>query len=143
MKGYVEIEDNNWYSTDDESFNTSSINVIDSDGNKIEDVIVDFGGATPANIYNGKTFDYTVLFTVIVNSEMTGIGEINVKIGQSGDANSDHKVDMRDAAYIARLISQGRFNELPKYSDFNRDGHTDLFDIIGIAQKVSTGLVEK
>ena len=143
MKGYVEIENNNWYSTDDESFNTSSINVIDSDGNKIEDVIVDFGGATPANTYNGKTFDYTVPFTVIVNSEMTGIGEINVKIGQSGDANSDHKVDMRDAAYIARLISQGRFNELPKYSDFNRDGHTDVFDITGIAQKVSTGLVEK
>ena len=143
MKGYAEIEDNNWYSTDDESFNTSSISVIDSDGNKIEDAVIDFGGATPANTYNGKTFDYTVPFTVIVNGENCGTGEINVKIGQSGDANSDHKVDMRDAAYIARLISQGRLNEIPKYSDLNHDGHIDVLDSTGIAQKVSTGLVEK
>ena len=98
--------DVNWYFADEPSFDTASIKVVDADGNEVEGASIDFGDATPANTYDGKTFDYVVAFTVSVDGEEAGTGEINVKIGQRGDANCDHKVNARDAAAIAKDLAQ-------------------------------------
>ena len=98
--------DVNWYFADEPSFDTASIKVVDAEGNEVEGANIDFGDATPANTYDGKTFDYVVAFTVSVDGEEAGTGEINVKIGQRGDANCNHKVDARDAAAIAKDLAQ-------------------------------------
>ena len=98
--------DVNWYFADEPSFDTASIKVVDAEGNEVEGANIDFGDATPTNTYDGKTFDYVVAFTVSVDGEEAGTGEINVKIGQRGDANCDHKVNARDAAAIAKDLAQ-------------------------------------
>ena len=98
--------DVNWYFADEKAFDTASIKVVDAEGNEVEGANIDFGDATPANTYDGKTFDYVVAFTVSVDGEEAGTGEINVKIGQRGDANCNHKVDARDAAAIAKDLAQ-------------------------------------
>ena len=50
-----------------------------------------------------------------------------------GDANGDGKLNVRDAAYIARMLSQGRAEELPPSADFNQDGKVNVRDAAAIA----------
>ncbi len=56
--------------------------------------------------YDGTTFDYVITVTYTDADGNTASAEINAKIGQRGDANCDHKVNARDAAAIARDLSQ-------------------------------------
>lgn len=52
-----------------------------------------------------------------------------------GDANKDGKVDVRDAATIARSLSKG--DKLPKQADYNGDGKADVRDAAAIAKDLS------
>ncbi len=51
-----------------------------------------------------------------------------------GDANSDGKLDVRDAAYIARMLAQRDTEKLPKNADFNEDGQINVRDAAAIAR---------
>ena len=51
-----------------------------------------------------------------------------------GDANGDGKLDVRDAAHIARLLAQRKADKLPKNADFNGDGKVDVRDAAAIAK---------
>ena len=55
----------------------------------------------------------------------------------AGDANSDGKLDVRDAAYIARMLAQRDTEKLPKNSDFNGDGKVDVRDAAAIARSLA------
>ena len=54
--------------------------------------------------------------------------------GILGDANSDGKLDVRDAAYIARMLAQRDTEKLPKNADFNEDGQINVRDAAAIAR---------
>ena len=45
-----------------------------------------------------------------------------------------HKLDVRDAAHIARLLAQRKADKLPKNADFNGDGKVDVRDAAAIAK---------
>ena len=51
-----------------------------------------------------------------------------------GDANDDGKLDVRDAAYIARMLAQRNADKLPAKADFNGDGKIDVRDAAAIAR---------
>ena len=61
--------------------------------------------------------------------EGTGTSETNI-----GDANGDGKLDVRDAAYIARLLANGKGKEIPPIADFNGDGTVNVRDAAAIAR---------
>ena len=50
-----------------------------------------------------------------------------------GDANCDGSLNVRDCAYIARILSQGRGYVLTENADFNDDSKTDVRDAAAIA----------
>ena len=54
-----------------------------------------------------------------------------------GDANLDGKVNIRDAACIASMLSKGAGAELPKAADYNKDGTTNIRDAAAIAKMLS------
>ncbi len=54
--------------------------------------------------------------------------------GILGDANNDGKLDVRDAAYIARILAQRDTEKLPKNADFNEDGQINVRDAAAIAR---------
>ena len=58
---------------------------------------------------------------------------------QKGDANLDGKVNVRDAAFIARLLSQGKYDELCECADFNGDGKVNVRDSAAIAKFLAAG----
>ncbi len=51
-----------------------------------------------------------------------------------GDANDDNKLNISDAAFIAKKIAQRKANELPEKADINNDGKVNLRDSVYIAR---------
>ena len=58
-----------------------------------------------------------------------------------GDANIDGKVNVRDAAFIAQKLAQGKVNELTLAADFNEDGNINVRDAAAIAKFLASGKV--
>ena len=58
-----------------------------------------------------------------------------------GDANGDHKLSVRDSAYIAKMLAQGRAVELPVCADFNEDNKVNVRDAAAIAKYLAAGKV--
>ncbi len=54
-----------------------------------------------------------------------------------GDANSDSKLNVRDCAFIASALAQGRNDELKDNADFNGDGNVNVRDAAAIAKNLS------
>ena len=48
------------------------------------------------------------------------------------DPNGDGKLDVRDCAYIARMLATGQGKKLPMTADFNGDGKVNVLSLIHI-----------
>ena len=57
---------------------------------------------------------------------------VNVSAALSGDANGDGKFDVRDAAYIARMVAKGQTGQPYSAADYNRDGKVNIRDAAAI-----------
>ena len=56
------------------------------------------------------------------------------KTYQTGDANKDGKVDIRDAAFIAQMLSKQKADQLDKtLADYNKDGKVSIRDAAALA----------
>lgn len=55
-----------------------------------------------------------------------------------GDSNRDSKLNVRDAAFIAKMLAQGKASELPPESDFNDDGKINVRDAAAIAKYLAS-----
>ncbi len=55
-----------------------------------------------------------------------------------GDANLDGKVNVRDAAHIAKMLATGKVKELSPAADFNGDGKINVRDAAGIAKSLAS-----
>lgn len=62
-----------------------------------------------------------------------------VSVDLSGDATGDGKLNVRDAAFIAKMLAQGKVSDLPENSDFNGDGKINVRDAAAIAKFLATG----
>lgn len=98
--------DSQWYYADETDWHLGDVHVF-IDGEEVTDydaeelmVTLEGAEATPASVYNGKDFDYTLTIS-FMGAEDT----FQAKIGQRGDANCDQKVDVRDAAAIAKDLA--------------------------------------
>ena len=69
--------------------------------------------------------------TVIVEAE--NVSDDAHADNQKGDANLDGKVNVRDAAFIAKFLSLGKYDELCECADFNGDGKVNVRDAAAIA----------
>jgi len=107
-----------------------------------EDAVIKFAD-TPADVYDGENFDYTVEFTVEYNGT-TKTASIPVKIGPRGDANMSggELADLYDAITVATFILPTKPIDIPKGSfqeflgDNNEDGVVDLYDAINVAKLI-------
>ncbi len=94
--------------------------------------LVDENGYVEA-VGEGSTTVYAVygngILSCSVTVEGTGTSETNI-----GDANGDGKLDVRDAAYIARMLAGGQGDEIPLTADFNGDGQVNVRDAAAIAR---------
>jgi hypothetical protein len=70
---------------------------------------------------------------VIFNGSVT----IKSKSTLNGDANEDGKINVRDCAYIASMLSKGTGNKLPDITDFNGDGNINVRDAAAIAKSLA------
>jgi len=102
----IDDGDSQWYYADETDWHLGDVHVF-IDGEEVtdydpEELIVTLEGAeaTPASVYNGKDFDYTLTIS-FMDAEDT----FQAKIGQRGDANCDQKVNVRDAAAIAKDLA--------------------------------------
>ena len=55
----------------------------------------------------------------------------------SGDADGDRKVSVRDCAYIAKMLANGKGKDIPMTADFNGDGKVDVRDAAAIARSLA------
>ena len=66
-----------------------------------------------------------------IASKIPGVSQLR------GDANSDGLVNVRDAAFIAKHISQGIVANLPQKADYNMDGIINVRDSASLARNLS------
>ncbi len=92
-----------WYTTDNKGFSFNGAR-IKLNGNDITDdcLFQVEKDVTPDQVYDGKNFDYEVPFNFISSNNDTISAKLPVKIGQRGDVNMDHIVDVRDTSEIIR-----------------------------------------
>ena len=105
--------------------------IIQSDGT------IDFA----ASNNDGNVFDGSGNYTVSVSStgyENTYDFVIAEKEEVIGDANGDGVLNVRDAAYIAKTLAQGKGDELPSAADFNKDGKVNVRDAAAIAKHLAS-----
>ncbi|MGN1481962.1 leucine-rich repeat protein, partial [Porcipelethomonas sp.] len=57
-----------------------------------------------------------------------------------GDANGDGVMNVRDAAFIAKMLAQGKNSELPMTADYNGDGVVNVRDAASIARTLANTL---
>ena len=57
----------------------------------------------------------------------------------TGDANGDGMLNVRDAAYIAKMLAKGKGRELPLEAEFNGDGSVNVRDAAAIAKLLAYG----
>lgn len=100
-------------------------NTISSGDNGFEGMIHGYIGST-AQTYAEK---YGYRFEAIDAADE----QDRVPGAVKGDANGDGVLNVRDAAFIANVLSQKMPDRLPLSTDFNLDGKTDIRDAASIA----------
>ncbi len=74
----------------------------------------------------------------VTTTAVTTTPTVETKIVYIGDANQDDKVNVRDAALIAYMLSIDYADALPFTADFNQDGVTNVRDAAAIARALAS-----
>lgn len=131
-------------------------NYVDkTDEYKYSEVALDYNAAfvgALAGLYNkfGKTQSVAssipgvsgstaVVTTAVTKPSIVTSTAVAERNAQNGDANLDGKVNVRDAAYMAAIISVNKASMLPKTADFNGDGKKNVRDAAAIANSLAKG----
>ena len=85
-----------------------------------------------------RTDGLTISRGSVATSEDTIVNwldKLNLKFVRSipGDADQDGRLNVRDAAFIARKLAERKSDELPETADFNEDGIVNIRDAAAIA----------
>ena len=82
-----------------------------------------------------KYVDFSSLEPITLTISEDGSGDEGVL----GDANDDGVCNIRDAAFIAKMLVKGKGSILPKKADYNSDGKKDIRDAAAIAKAMVSG----
>ena len=74
------------------------------------------------------TVTTTYVTTTTTTTTTTGVSK------PSGDADGDGKVSVRDCAFIAKMLANGKGKDIQLIADFNGDGKVDVRDAAAIAR---------
>lgn len=111
-----------WYTNDDIAFNTNGVTVKLDGVDVTSKCSFSFDkGVTPSEVYDGVNFDYEVPIKITSSNYDIVEAKLPVKIGQEGDVNLDHVVDVRDSSAITRDIeyfSQNKKSLLEPFGQF-------------------------
>ena len=109
-----------WYTTDDMSFRKDGLHVKYQDTDVTDESTMTFpDGVTPSNTYDYQNFDYIFPVTISHNGNDMA-ADVNTKIGQPGDINTDHVVNVCDPALIARDLANYRAKKKSTVPAFGR-----------------------
>lgn len=61
---------------------------------------------------------------------------------QPTDPNGDDEFNIRDAAYVAKMIAQGKTKELHPSADYNGDGIINIRDAAAMARDIASGKLQ-
>ena len=103
-----------------------------------DESVVTTTSTTTTSPTTSTTVSTTVSTTAVMTTTPTEI-TTTVPIEQKGDANGDGKVNVRDAAHIAKMLAQGKAFMLTIDADFNGDGKVNVRDAAAIAKYLATG----
>ncbi len=84
---------------------------------------------------SGSTAVVTTAYTPPTIVTSTAVAEVNA---EKGDANLDGKVNVRDAAYVAAILSVNLGSKLPTSADYNGDSKVNVRDAAGIAKSLAS-----
>ncbi|MGN0614309.1 MAG: dockerin type I domain-containing protein [Porcipelethomonas sp.] len=76
-----------------------------------------------------------------ISASALGIVSADVS-GARGDANQNGTTDIRDCAYIARMLAEGKGDALPENADYNLDGKANVSDAANLARAISCSCVQ-
>lgn len=62
--------------------------------------------------------------------------------GIRGDANQNEKTDIRDCAFIARTLAEGKGSSLPADADYNKDNSKNIRDAAELSRDLAAGQVK-
>lgn len=77
--------------------------------------------------------------TTPITTVTTTVTTYETRIVYIGDANEDTMVNVRDAAYIAKILSIDQVYILPFTADFNQDGVINVRDSAALARALASG----
>ncbi|MCM1226834.1 MAG: leucine-rich repeat protein [Clostridium sp.] len=125
-----------WYLSDEEEFFRDGIEIYYNYENVTYNSSIIFD-STPAEVYNGKSGEYYVDFTVEYNG-YSADGSMPVKIFLSGDVNYDGVSDLQDVIGIAEsLLKINNFTDEQRFiGDVDKDGKVGLYDAINMSKQI-------
>lgn len=85
--------------------------------------------------YEGSTAEK---YAKAYNRLFVALGSGGDKPSISGDANGDGVTNVRDCAFIASALANGKGDTLPLAADFNEDGKTNVRDAAAIASYLAS-----
>jgi len=136
-------------STSISTLDTTSLSTSETSTNTTSLTSVTPGSSTTASTSTNTTSSVsgstsasssTSLSTVTtVTTVTTSVTTLETKIAYIGDANEDGKVNVSDAAYIAKMLAIRQAYALPQdLADYNRDGKVTVSDAAGIARALAS-----
>ncbi|MGN0614110.1 MAG: leucine-rich repeat protein [Porcipelethomonas sp.] len=123
--------------TTDKSGEATTAGTAQSDPASTTDITTDTTTDTPSGTETGEgtttpvSDPDTTTTTAVPSSDDPGT--------LKGDANEDGKVNVRDAAFIAHKLAQGKSDELPECADYNGDEIINVRDAAAIAKFLASG----
>ena len=107
---------------------------ISNSGTLYNGTITGYSGSTAQTYTNSlnRTFD-----------SLGGNGELPSTGFEQGDANHDGAINVMDASFIARKLSQKKVSELPESADYNGDNKINVMDASAIARDLASGKLKK
>jgi hypothetical protein len=88
-------------------------------------------------IENIKPLTTTTVTTNITTTTVVTTTTPYIPEQLKGDANSDDKLNIRDAAFIARKLAEQKSQDIPELADYNEDNVVDIRDASAIARNLA------
>ena len=122
------------WKSEDESIASVENGVVKALGEGTTNILAVIGDKTLSCKVSVSTTTVTTTYvtTTTTTTTTTGVSK------PSGDADGDGKVSVRDCAYIAKMLANGKGKDIPLIADFNGDGIINIRDAAAIARKIAT-----
>ena len=118
------------WKSEDESIASVENGVVKALGEGTTNILAVIGDKTLSCKVAVSTTTVTTTYVTTTTTATTTTGVSK----PSGDADGDGKVSVRDCAFIAKMLANGKGKDIPLIADFNGDGKVDVRDEAALAR---------